>query len=53
MRIATDSAPPTSPAKIENTKYTVPTSLWFVENSQRLMNRGLWSSGTVVEIDIA
>ena len=30
-RIAIDRSPPTMPAKIANTRYIVPMSLWFVE----------------------
>ena len=35
-RMATDSAPPTTPAIMAKIRYIVPMSLWFVEYSQRL-----------------
>ena len=34
-RMATESAPPMRPPMIANTRYIVPMSLWFVENSHR------------------
>ena len=39
--LATDIAPPTSPATIAKIRYIVPMSLWFVENSQRPRPRGV------------
>lgn len=39
-RISRLRAVPTIPAQAPNSKYRVPISLWFVENSQRVMNMG-------------
>ena len=41
MRMATDIAPPITPAQIANTRYIVPMSLWFVEYTKRRHPVGL------------
>ena len=41
MRITTDRKPPTRPAIMANSRYSVPMSLWLVENNQRAAKYGL------------
>ena len=43
MRIRTDSPPPMIPAMTENTRYSVPMSLWLVLRNQRWKKGGAWS----------
>ncbi len=47
-RIITDRKPPITPEIMAKIRYIVPMSLWLVENNQRFIPVGVWSSWACV-----